>query len=118
MELSSGDDIHSNECVKWKQEQLYSLMIGIEECHSQEECSQISGLLAQYHDIFSLDDNDRGETDFVEFKIDTGDSCPRKLPARRIPFAACEEVAAQLKKMQDNSVIRPSESPWPSPVVW
>jgi len=80
VKLSSGDTIYSNERVKWRQEQLQNLMIGIEERHSQGECSQLSGLLAQYHDIFSLEDNDRGETDLVEFKIDTHDSCPRKLP--------------------------------------
>ena len=39
---------------------------------SQEEASQLSQLLADYHDIFSLNDDERGETDLVEFKIDTG----------------------------------------------
>lgn len=40
----------------------------------------------------------------------------RQLP-RRMPFAAREEVARQLRKMQDMDVIQPSESPWSSPVI-
>ena len=53
----------------------------------------------------------------MEFKIDTGDACPKRQAARRIPFAARQKIADQLEKMQKNSVIKPSESPWASPVV-
>ena len=35
---------------------------------------------------------------------------------RRMPFAAREEVAKQLNKMRQ-IVVKPSRSPWPSPVV-
>ena len=41
---------------------------------SDEESSQLGNLLAEYHDIFSLTGNERGETDLVEFKINTGDA--------------------------------------------
>ena len=34
-----------------------------------------------------------------------------------MPFAVRTAVAMQLKKMQDTTVIRPSSSPWASPVV-
>ena len=53
----------------------------------------------------------------VEFKIDTGDAPPKKQAARRIPFAARQEIAKQLEEMQKNNVIKPSESPLASPVV-
>ena len=49
--------------------------------------------------------------------INTGDAAPRKQPLRRTPFAARREVADQLRKMQSQGVIRPSSSPWASPVV-
>ena len=40
--------------------------------------SKLSNLLAEYyHDIFSLEDDERGETDLVEFKIDTGVACQK-----------------------------------------
>ena len=34
-----------------------------------------------------------------------------------MPFGARQEVARQLRKMQDSGVIRPSSGPWASPVV-
>ena len=60
------------------------------------------------------------KTDLVEFKIDTGDTgdaSPKKQAARRIPFAARQEIARQLEEMQKNNIIKPSKSPWASPVV-
>ena len=73
--------------------------------------------MGDYHDIFSLCDDERGETDLLEFSIETGSASPKRQVARRIPFAACQEIASQLDKMQRNNVIRPSESPWASLVV-
>ena len=73
--------------------------------------------LSNYHEAFALDPNERGETELVQFTIDTGDEHPRRQPARRMPFAVREEVARQLKTMQENGVIRPSNSSWASPAV-
>ena len=36
-------------------------------------------------------------------------------PPRRMPFAVRGEVARELKEMQANGVISPSQSPWESP---
>ena len=73
--------------------------------------------LADHHDVFSLEEGERGETDLVHMEINTGDAAPKKQPARRMPFAVRQEVAKQLKSMQRNGVIQPSCSPWSSPVV-
>ena len=54
----------------------------------------------EYHDVFSLEEDERGETDMIEFEINTGDELPRKQAARRIPYAARQEVAEQLERMQ------------------
>jgi len=50
-------------------------------------------------------------------EIDTGSSEPKRQPARRVSFAARQEIARQLRSMQDQGVIHPSCSPWASPVV-
>ena len=42
----------------------------------KKEVLQLSDVLPEYHDIVSLCDDERGETDLVEFKIDTGDASP------------------------------------------
>ena len=73
-------------------------------------------LLSDHHEVFALEGGERGETDLVEMKIDTGDAYPIKQPVRRMPFAVRREVAEHLRKMQDNGVIVPSDSPWSSPV--
>jgi len=74
-------------------------------------------LLLQYHDVFSLPEDDRGETDIVQLKKDTGNAPPQRQRVRRIPVAAHQEVATLLKSMQKAAVIQPSNSPWASPVV-
>ena len=71
----------------------------------------------EYHDIFSLEEDERGETDLIEFEINTSDEASRKQPVRRTPFAACQEIANQLERMQKCYMIIPSKSPWSSPVV-
>ena len=48
---------------------------------TQEEISQLSELLMGYHEVFSLEDEERGETNLVEFKIDTGDAIPNEKPS-------------------------------------
>ena len=73
--------------------------------------------LVDHHDVFSLEDGERGETDLVRMEIDTGDARPIKQAPRRMPFAVRQEVAKQLKSMQQNRVVQPSHSPWSSPVV-
>ena len=74
-------------------------------------------MVEDYHDVFSLNDGERGETDLVEMDINTGESAPTRQTARRLPFAVRQEVAQQLKEMQDSNVIQPSNSPWASPIV-
>ena len=66
------------------------------ECLSQEEVSQLSELLIGYHEVFSLEEGEQGETDF---KIDTGDATPKRQTYRRIPFAARQEIANQLDRL-------------------
>ena len=74
-------------------------------------------MLKDYHNVFSLEANERGETNLVQFEINTGDSSPTKQPTRHIPHAARQEVTELLKEMQEANVVKPSKSPWASPVV-
>ena len=78
---------------------------------------QLVTLLEKYHDCFSLSETERGQTDLVQFEIETGDAAPCKQRPRRMPFAVREEVSRQLRKMQEAGVIQPSKSPWSSPIV-
>ena len=84
---------------------------------SEPERTLLLDLLRDYHDIFALEENDRGQTDLIQLEVDTGDVTPIKQPSRRMQFAAREEVAKQLRKMRQMQVVQPSKSPWSSPVV-
>ena len=78
---------------------------------------QLLSLLEEYHDVFSLEEAERGETNWVEMNIDTEDAMPIRQAPRRTPFAVCCEVARHLQQMQENGVIQPSSSLWASPIV-
>ena len=72
--LLPDDSVDSNERIKWRQQQLEKILIPLKECLSQEEAFRLSKLLIGSHEVFSLEDEERGETDLVEFRIDTGDA--------------------------------------------
>ena len=86
------------------------------ELHSETK-EQLLCLLREHNKAFSLEEGERGETDLIEFQIDTGDTTPLRQRARRMPFAVRKEVARQLHAMQETGVVQPSSSPWASPVV-
>ena len=67
--------------------------------------SKLYSLLCDYHDVFVLEEGERGETGLIQMNIDTGDATPRRQPVRRTPFAARQEIATQLQQMQDQNVI-------------
>jgi len=72
-------------------------------------------LLCDHHAVFALDEGERGETGLIQMEIDTGNAAPKRQAVHRTPFAARQEIARQLKMMQDHGIIHPSSSPWASP---
>ena len=106
--------VNPGEDVELRKQKLATLL---REDLPWQERSQLHSFLLEHHQAFSLEDGERVETSLVQMQIDTGDSSPRRQPPHRIPFAVRQEVATQLRKMQDGGVIQPSSSPWASPVV-
>ena len=74
-------------------------------------------MLMDHHKAFSLEEDERGETDLIQLEIDTGGAPPKRQRPRRMPFSVREQVSRQVKKMQEDGVIQPSNSPWASPIV-
>ena len=107
--------VHSDK-DKWRKEEL-ARSIGPTDTLDRTQRQELINFLQGHHLTFALQENERGETDLIEFDIETGDAPPRRCAPRRMPFAVREEVARQLKTMQDAHVIQPSASPWASPVV-
>ena len=69
-------------------------------------------LLAEYHDIFALEDREMGCTEAAKHKIEVTDLKPFKERLRNIPSGLLEEVKDHLNHMLDVGVIKPSKSVW------
>ena len=82
-----------------------------------QDRGKLQALLCEFHCVFALEEGESGETEMMQMEIDTGDSDPMRQPGRRVPFTAREEIARQLRSMQNQGVIYSSSSPWESPIV-
>lgn len=75
------------------------------------------GILADFPDVFSTHKFDLGETRHAVHHIDTGDARPISCNPRRIPLGVEEKVDALVEQLLQHNIIRPSQSPWNSPIV-
>ena len=74
-------------------------------------------LLAEYHNIFSIDLAELGCTHLTKHTIKVTDDTPFKDRFRRIPLPMVEEVRDHLREMLESGTIRPSQSAWCNAVV-
>ena len=74
-------------------------------------------LLAEYHDVFSLDPAESGCTHSTEHTIKVTDDTPFKEQFRWIPLLLVEQVQSHLLEMLESGAIRPSQSAWCNAVV-
>ena len=58
-----------------------------------------------------------GYSDTIKFKVNTTDDVPVSQPYRRIPPHQLMEVKAHIQKLLEQAIIRPSHSPYASPIV-
>ncbi|GFU09780.1 retrovirus-related Pol polyprotein from transposon 17.6 [Trichonephila clavipes] len=84
---------------------------------SPEQKSSAERLFQELEDVFSRNSSDIGHTTVTQHRIDTADHPPIKQHPRRLPFAKQEEVGTLLREMPENDIIKPSSSPWASPIV-
>ncbi len=132
--ISAKDEekINSKEYANLKPFQQCNLLIGQKERQSEEEWVKEIGqietklkklpylnegqvdialqVLQDYSDLFSNNDSDLGLVVNVKHYINTGDSAPVRMKARRTPEALREQVWKQIQAMIDNNIIRPSHS--------
>ncbi len=81
-----------------------------------QEKERIATTLINFADTFSVDEYDLGLTHLAEHCIDVGDNAPIKQPPRRVPIAFASEEENVIKQMEKQGIIRPSNSPWASPI--
>ena len=83
---------------------------------SGEQKTRLGNLLEQFRELFVSDDHALGKTAMVTHKIKTMGH-PIQQPLRRLPESLKTVVQLELKSMQSKGFIRPSCSPWASPMV-
>ena len=74
-------------------------------------------LLAEYNDIFILEDGEMGCTTAAEHKIEVTDHRPFKERPQNIPSSLLNEVKEHLDHMLDVGVIKPSKLAWCNAIV-
>ena len=82
-----------------------------------ELANEACWLLAEYHDVFSLDLVELGCTHCTEHTIKVTDDTPFKEQFRWIPPPMVEEFRNHLREMLESGAIRPSQSAWCNAVV-
>ena len=87
------------------------------ESWTEENKNKTLNLLAEYHDIFTLEDGEMGCTEAMEHKIEVTDPRPFKERLRNIPSGLLEEVKEHLDHMLDVGAIKPSKSAWSNTVI-
>ena len=83
---------------------------------SFEQQRDLRRLIEEYQDVFSKEGNPISSTSLVEHEIHTTGP-PIRLPFRRQNPIVRDIEQQQVKEMLRDEVIRPSTSPWASPVV-
>ena len=83
---------------------------------SPAQQQQLKALFQEFSDIISQGEDDLGCTPLLQHTIET-EGPPLRQPYRRQNPAVHREEMAQVQQMLSSGVIRPSNSPWASPVV-
>ena len=90
----------------------------IEESHcvslSPEQKGQLQSLLGEFPEVLR---SVPGRTHLVEHEIHVGEASPIHQKPYRVPYSRRELVKEELDKMLEARIIRPSTSPWASPIV-
>ena len=74
-------------------------------------------LLAEYHNVFSLEPAELGCTQSTKHMIKVMDDTPFKERFRWIPLPLVEEVWNHLREMLESGAIQPSQSAWCNAIV-
>lgn len=82
-----------------------------------DQQKQLKDLLERYREVFSVNPKGPGMVTHVEHVIDTGDADPIKQRSYRTSRKEEEYIDREVDEMMLNGIIRPSVSPWSSPVV-
>eukprot|EP00794_Sanderia_malayensis_P000982 gene982-296_t len=91
--------------------------VNISQDLSTDEQRKVKELMEEYRAIFAVNPKRPEKNKLIVHKINTNDALPVYQKTRRIPTAWETEVNNQVNEMLANNIIRPSKSPWNSPII-
>ena len=115
--VSSVEQTTGLEVSEEKRKQLWQIVLDIGDKLSVEEQEQLYAMLLEHAELFAEQPDDFGRTDKIRHAINTGNAPPVRQQVRRIPPIRREAARKLLSDMLNKDVIRPSSSPWASPIV-
>jgi len=83
---------------------------------NKEEKTAIIKLCREFSDIFYEPNTKLSFTSKIKHEIKTTDEIPVHTKSYRYPYVHKEEVRKQINEMLEKNIIRPSSSPWSSPI--
>ena len=83
---------------------------------SEKERSTLVDVVRKHASVFAHNPKKPSQTSVIH-PIVTGDAPPVKSRYYRVPVAWEGEINSQIQEMLDNEIIRPSSSPWNSPII-
>ena len=84
---------------------------------TEENKEKALNLLAEYHDIFTLEDREMGCTEAAEHKIEVTDTKLFKERPQNIPTGLLDEMKGHLDHMLEVGAIKPSKLVWNNAVI-
>ena len=83
---------------------------------NDEEKQSIIKICKEFEDVFFKEGTDLTFTNKIKHSIRLTDESPIYSKSYRYPYIHKEEVRSQIHKMLEQNIIRPSYSPWSSPI--
>lgn len=81
------------------------------------EQNQLDEVLEEFKDVLAHEDDPIGTTHVVQHDIHTKDSPPIRQAAYRLAPLQKKRLEEELETLQKKDIIKPSNSPWSSPIV-
>ena len=83
---------------------------------NNEEKSKLKKLVSKYPDVFHQEGTDLSFSNVIKHEIRTTNDLPIFSKSYRYPYCHKQEVQRQINDMLAQGIIRPSTSPWVSPI--
>lgn len=104
-------------CTEESNEEVTLNDHNIEEAITEQTQQKLKTLLQEYKDVFSKNTSQMGKTNIMKHEIDVQGSEPLRSKPYRVSQKEREIVDKQINEMLQHNILKPSHSPWASPVV-